>query len=105
MNHRDLLEEGSVIDEVAGREVVGPIHDHVIAVDDVKNIVRPKARVVGHHVQIRVHRSQCLFGRVDFALANAVQVMKDLALQIRSVDHVHVDNPEGSHPCGGQIER
>ena len=83
----------------------GAVHDGVIAVDDLEDVVRTQPDVVGHHVDVRVERSQRLFGRVDFALANAVHVVQDLPLQIGLVDHVHVDHAERAHAGCGQVQR
>ena len=40
---------------------------------------------------------------VTRAVADAVGVVKDLSLQVRSIDHVHVDDADGSHARGGQV--
>src|ERR1700710_2763874 len=39
VDHRDALEQRGVVDQVAGREVVGAVDDHVLAVDDVEHVV------------------------------------------------------------------
>ena len=50
-------------------------------------------------------RGQGLLRRVDLAVADAVHVVEDLALQVRRVDHVHVDDAEGAHAGRGQVQR
>ena len=47
VHDRDPLEQGRVVDQVAGREVVGPVDDHVVAVDDVEDVVGAEPDVVG----------------------------------------------------------
>src|SRR6185437_16758036 len=87
-----------------GREVVGAVHDQVVAVDDVEDVVRPEPDVVGHHTDVRVQEGEGLLGRVHLPVADAVHVVQDLPLQVGLVDDVHVDDPEGPHPGGGQIK-
>src|SRR5205085_11183744 len=93
-----------VVDQVAGGEVVGPVHDHVVAVDDVQDVVRAQADVVGDDVDVGVERGQGLLGRVHLALTHPVEVVEDLALEVGLVHHVHVDDAEGSDPGRGQVE-
>ena len=44
------LEKGRIIDEVSSREVIRSIHDDVIAIDNVENVVGAEASVVRHDV-------------------------------------------------------
>jgi hypothetical protein len=101
----DVQLEGCVVDEVAGREVVGPVDDHVVAGEDVHHVVGAEAHVVGHHVDVGVEGGEGLLGRVDLALAHPVLVVEDLALQVGLVDHVHVDDAERADAGGGQVQR
>ena len=64
----------------------------------------PEPHVVGHDVHVGVQRGQRLLGRVDLAVADAVHVVQDLALQVRLVDHVHVDDAERADAGRGQVE-
>jgi hypothetical protein len=57
------------------------------------------------HVHVGVDGGERLLGRVDLALADAVHVVQDLSLEVGRVDDVHVDDPEGAHTGGGQVER
>ena len=93
-----------VVDEVAGGKVVGAVDDHVVAVEDGQDVVRRQAHVVGDHVDVGVDAGQGLLGRVHLALADPVQVVEDLALQVGLVDDVHVDDAEGADAGGGQVE-
>ncbi len=104
VDDRDPLEQRGVVDQVAGREVVRPVDDGVVAVDDVEDVVRAQAHVVGDDVHVGVQRGQRLLGRVDLALAHPVHVVEDLALQVGLVDDVHVDDAERAHAGGGQVE-
>ena len=108
LEHRDLtlepedrpvhdghaLEERRVVQQVAGREVVGAVDDDVVAADDVDDVVGAEAHVVGDDVDVGVERGERLLRRVDLAVADALDVVQDLALQVRGVDDVHVDDAE-----------
>src|SRR5205085_12603809 len=101
----DALEERRVVQQVPGGEVVGAVDDDVVAVDDVEDVVGAETDVVGDDVDVRVQLRECLLGRVDLALADAIDVVQDLALQVRRVDDVHVDDAERPHTGGGEVHR
>ena len=94
VHDRDPLEQRGVVDQVPGREVVGPIDDEVVAVDDVEDVVGTEPCVVGDHVEIRVNEGQGLLRRIDLALTDPVKVVEDLSLEVRGIDDVHVDDAE-----------
>ena len=94
-----------VVDEVARGEVVGAVDDHVVAVDDVEHVVGAEADVVRDHVDVGVQLGEGLLRRVDLALADAVHVVQDLALQVRRVDDVHVDDAERADARSREVER
>ena len=77
----------------------------VVAVDDVEHVVGAEAHVVGDDVDVGVELRERLLGRVDLALTDAVEVVQDLALQVRRVDDVHVDDAERAHAGGREVQR
>ena len=77
----------------------------VVAVDDVEHVVGAEADVVGDDVDVGVELRERLLGRVDLALADAVHVVEDLALQVRRVDDVHVDDAERPDAGGREVQR
>ena len=89
----------------ARREVVGAVDDHVVAGDDVDDVGGRQPRVVGDDVDVGVEHRQRLLGRVDLAVADAVDVVQDLALQVGGVDLVHVDDADRADAGGGEVER
>ena len=64
-----------------------------------------EAGVVRDDVDVGVEHRQRLLGRVDLAIADAVDVVQDLALQVRRVDLVHVDDADRADAGRGEIER
>ncbi len=105
MDDRNPLQQRRVVQEVARREVVGAVDDHVVAVDHVEDVVRAETHVVGDDVDVGVELCERLLRGVDLALADAVDVVQDLALQVRRVDDVHVDDAERSYPGSGEVQR
>ena len=71
---------------------------------DLHHVVGAEAHVEGHDVHVRVEQREGLLGRVDLAVADPVDVVEDLALQVRLVDDVHVDDAEGADAGGGEVE-
>ena len=93
-----------VVDEEAGREVVGAVDDDVVAVEDVDHVVGAEADVVGDDVDVGVEQRERLLGGVDLAVADAVDVVEDLALQVGVVDDVHVDDADRADAGRGEVE-
>ena len=60
---------------------------------------------MGDDVHVRVEQRQRLLRGVDLALADAVDVVEDLALQVRRVDDVHVDDAERADARGREVQR
>ena len=89
----------------ARREVVGAVDDDVVAGDDVEDVVGGQPGVVGDDVDVGVQRHDRLLRRVDLAVADPVEVVEDLALQVRSVDLVHVDDADRADSGGGEVQR
>jgi hypothetical protein len=94
VHHGDAELHARVVEQVAAREVVGAVDDHVVAGDDVHDVRRVEARVVGDDVDVGVEHAQRLLRRVDLAVTDAVEVVQDLTLQVRRVDLVHVDDAD-----------
>ncbi len=55
-------------------------------------------------LHVAVERCQGLAGRLDLLLADMVEVVEDLPLQVGGVDAIEVDDPDRADPGGGQVE-
>ena len=103
--HIWLVEQHTgVVDEIPSREVVRAVEDHVILSEDLQHVALIEPRLVLHHIHVRV---QCCDGnprRFDLRHANAIRGVDHLALQVRFVDDVGVDNPERTDTGSGEIE-
>ena len=106
MHDRDAVPDGGVVHEVAGREVVGAVDDHVPAVgEDPLDVLGVEALLEGHDRDVRVERLDRPPRRVDLRLAEALGRVDDLALEVRVVDDVGVDDAERPDAGGGEVER
>ena len=106
MHDGDPVPDRGVVDEVAGGEVVGAVDDHVPALaEDALDVLGGEPLLVGLDVDVRVERLDRPLRRVDLRLAEAVGRVDDLALEVRVVDHVRVDDPERPDAGRGEVER
>ena len=106
MDDRDLVPDGGVVQQVARREVVGAVDDHVPAVgEDPVDVLGGEPLLVGLHGHVGVERLERPLRRLGLGLAEPVGRVDDLALEVRRVDGVVVDDPERADAGGGEVER
>ncbi len=106
MHDGDPVPDRCVVQEVAGRKVVGAVDDHVPALaEDAVDVLGGQALLEREHADVRVERLERPSCRLDLRLAEPVGRMDDLALQVRLVDDVRVDDPERADARRREIER
>ena len=106
VDDRDPVPDRRVVDEVARREVVGAVDDHVPAlVEDRVDVLGREPLVVGDDVHVRVEAVDALAGRLDLRAPERLGRVQHLALQVRVVDVVGVDDAERPDAGGRQVER
>ena len=106
MDDRDPAPHGGVVHEVARREVVGAVDDHVPALgEDAVDVLRREPLLEGHDANVRVQRLERALRGLDLGLAEPVGRVDDLALEVRLVDDVGVDDPERADTGRGEVER
>ena len=102
----DVVPDRGVVDEVARREVVGAVDDHVPAVgEDSLDVLRRQPLLVGDHGHVGIERLDRPLGGEHLGLAERVRRVDDLALQVGVVDDVGVDDPERADAGRGEVER
>ena len=102
----DPVPHRGVVDEVAGREVVGAVDDHVPAVgEDPLDVLRVEPLLERHDLHVRVERLDRALRRCDLRLAEPLGRVDDLALEVRVVHDVGVDDPERPDARGREVER
>ena len=107
VDDRDVVPDGRVVEQVARGEVVGAVHDHVPAVaeDAVDVLLQGQPLLVGHDLDVGVERLERALRGGDLGLAEPVGRVDHLALQVRGVDDVRVDDPELADTRGCEVER
>ena len=106
MHDRDVVPDRGVVDEVAGREVVGAVDDHVPAgLEDPLDVLRGKPLAEGDDLDVGVERLDAPPRRVGLRLAERVGRVRDLALEVRLVDDVCIDDPDPADARGREVER
>src|SRR5438094_1167632 len=83
-----------VVGEVAGREVVGAVDDHVVGREDAHRRLRVEVLVDGHDLDVGVQVAQRLRRRFDLGPADVVVSVEQLALEVGGVDDVEVDDAD-----------
>jgi hypothetical protein len=71
-----------IVQQVTAWEVVGTVHDDVVALNDFHDVAGVQTRVVRNHFYVGVQQVERLFCRINFAITNAVDVVQNLALQV-----------------------
>ena len=94
-----------IVQEVAGREVVGAVDDHVVRLDELEDVRRVEARVVCDDLHVGVERLDRSLRRSRLRDADPVGRVDHLALEVRRVDDVVVDDPDRPDAGGGEVER
>ena len=85
--HERLAHElGGVVHQVADREVVGAVDDHVVGLHHVEHVRREEQGVVADDLDRRVDRAQMLEGGLDLGPADVGVRVQDLALEVGDVD-------------------
>jgi hypothetical protein len=102
----DLVPHRGVVQEVAGREVVGSVDDHIPALaEDPVDVLGGQALVEDLDRHVGVQRLDGALGRLCLRVAEAFLGMDGLALEVRLVDDVVVHDPQRADPGGRQVER
>jgi hypothetical protein len=100
------MPDRSVVDEVARREVVRAVDDHVPAlVEDPIDVLGGQALAVRDHADVRVERLNGRLRGVDLRRPERLRRVHDLALQVGLVDHVSVDDAQRADPRRGEVQR
>jgi len=98
-------QHGGVVDQIAGGEVVGAVHDQVVLPEQVDGVGGLQPKLVQSHVDQRVDGQNRVARRLGLGPSDIGHAMDDLPLQVGLVDDVEVDDADGAHPGRGQVEQ
>ena len=105
VDHGDAELHRRVVHQVAGGKVAGAVEDQVVLAEDLEDVVVLEALLVQHHVDERVDLVDRLPGRLRLRLADVALPVDDLALQVRLVDRVEVDDAQRADAGRRQVQQ
>jgi len=94
-----------VVHEVPRGEVVGAVHDEVVLAEQVQDVGRVEAQLVQVHLHERVDLVHGVGGRLRLRAADVALPVDDLALQVRLVHDVELDDAQGADTGGGEVHQ
>ena len=86
-------QDARIVEQVAGREVVGPVHDDVVVAQDLEGAGGVEADRVLAYLDARVHP------------ADGARAVQHLTLEVAHLHDVVVDDPDRAHSGSGQVEQ
>ena len=104
VHDRDAVAQAGVVEQVARREVVGAVDDHVDALEQPVDVLRRQPLAVGDHVHVGVQLLDALPGRLRLGHADRRRRVQHLALQVRLVDDVVVHDRDRADAGRGQVQ-
>jgi len=104
MNEGFFQEESGVVGGEAGGEVVGAIEEGVVGFEEFEAVIGIEPTTMKDDFDVRIDLTKAGLGTFEFGLADEAGVVKDLTVEIGKIDDVRVDEPDFSHPCGGEVK-
>jgi hypothetical protein len=94
-----------VVDQVAGREVVGAVDDDVVVGEDGQGVGRGDPLLVDVDPGLGIEVEHAAPRRLRLRGADVLGAVDHLALEVRQVDHVEVHDPEPADAGRGEVQR
>ena len=93
-----------VIDQIAGVEVVRAIHHQIVVPQDLDDILHRQTEGVRDDLHVRVQGLKGLPRGVHLGPTHVLGLVENLALEVRELDMVRINDSKGPDPGGGEIE-
>src|SRR5262249_39377325 len=100
---RLLQQHAGVVREITRREIVGAVHHDVVRPDQIEGVFARDAGVVQDDFDVRVDAVDGFLRRLRLGPADVGVRVQDLALEIRVIDAVEIDDAEFADAGGGEI--
>jgi hypothetical protein len=94
-----------VVDQVAGREVVGAIQDEVVLREQIDGVLGLESHLVQVDLHQRVDLQDRVLGALRLGSTDVGLPVDDLTLQVGLVDDVEFDDADGSDACCGEVQQ
>jgi hypothetical protein len=97
-------EDGNVVAEIAGGEVVGSIENDVEVGGDLHRVVASEEGVEGFDGDVGIDLGKGVGSGVELASSEVALTVKDLSLEIGRIDDVRIDNADGADTGRCEVE-
>src|SRR6185295_7837329 len=97
-------QDAGVVDQIAGGEVVRAVDHQVVIAEEVERIARIEPQVVGDDLNVAVDAAQAVRSGLGLRPADVSLAEQDLALEVRLVHAVEIDEPEPADSRRREIE-
>ena len=94
-----------IVHQVARGEVVRAIDNDVIVPEERHDVVHRETLGIHAHLDIRIERVDRQRGGGGFGHPHTVSGVQHLALQVRAIDHVRIDDAQRADTRRGQVQR
>eukprot|EP00962_Isochrysis_galbana_P042352 scaffold15810_cov117-Isochrysis_galbana.AAC.3 len=105
VHQRQAQHDAGVVDQVAGREVVRPVHHYIVPAQNLQSVARVQVRVVRDEAHRRVDLAHALRRRLHLGHAHRVGRVDNLPMQVGLVHHVVVHHPQRPDAGRSQVDK
>ena len=98
-------QHGGVVHQVARREVVGAVEDQVVLLEQFDGVLGLEAQLVQHDLDQRVDLEDRVTRALRLRAADIRLPVDDLALQVRLVDDVELNDADGPDTRGREVQQ
>ena len=95
----------NIVRQITRRKIIRPIHHDVVIAHDRHRVLAAKSVFVQNHFNMRIGVAQAVARRFQLWSADIFCSMQNLALQIRKIDFIVINQTECSYTSRGQIKR
>ncbi len=104
VDERHLQKKGSVIGGKAGGEVVGAIEEGIVGGEEFERVGGGELPWVKNDFDVGIDLAKAGAGAFELGLPDETGVVKDLTMEIGTVDDIGINEPDLTHPGGGEVE-
>src|SRR6266550_1074617 len=94
-----------VVDQVAGREIIGAVDYQVIATGHLERICGGKSSGVWLDMNVRIDVAQAIDGGVELGTTYSRRPVQNLAMQVGQIDRIEIDQADRPNSRGCEIQR
>ena len=97
-------EDTGVVHQISGGEVVAAVHDDIVILHDLHDVLGRETLLVRHHLDVRIQCRQRMDGGFGLRHPDVRVPVEDLPLKIAAVHDVEIHDAEGPDPCGREVK-